>query len=253
MVGAAPCIIWDAMERYGRWRRPEMAPLQTHATGTSHDDSGRTRRTACRRRGRRSRRCWSWCACAPREPTPSSLQELTNDAFSGDERKRKKRMRERIPKATAIFFLSSLKLSSKILYEKVSAKNARVPNTNHSGSKKKKDRIVSLGFTWAVMGSVDPLDGKPNRRRRPIHRRPAAGSHLGLGGRWVMLGGGREVEDSFDPCFTDAHTVSPSRTSTPRLLPPRHSAGGVALRGHIAGGRWRQALSGRTETPRSSG
>lgn len=122
-----------------------------------------------------------------------------------------------------------------------------------AAQKKKKDRIVSLGFTWAVMGSVDPLDGKPNRRRRPIHRRPAAGSHLGLGGRWVMLGGGREVEDSFDPCFTDAHTVSPSRTSTPRLLPPRHSAGGVALRGHIAGGRWRQALSGRTETPRSSG
>uniref|UniRef100_A0A0E0HGP2 non-specific serine/threonine protein kinase n=1 Tax=Oryza nivara TaxID=4536 RepID=A0A0E0HGP2_ORYNI len=33
-----------------------------------------------------------------------------------------------------------------------------------------------------------------------------------------MLGGGHEVEDSFDPCFTDAHTVSPSRTSTPRLL-----------------------------------
>lgn len=33
---------------------------------------------------------------------------------------------EGIPiKATAIFFLSSLKLSSKILYEKVSAKNAR--------------------------------------------------------------------------------------------------------------------------------
>jgi hypothetical protein len=33
-------------------------------------------------------------ACTPRVPTPSSLQELTNDAFSGDERKRNKRMRK---------------------------------------------------------------------------------------------------------------------------------------------------------------
>uniref|UniRef100_A0A0E0DRM8 Uncharacterized protein n=1 Tax=Oryza meridionalis TaxID=40149 RepID=A0A0E0DRM8_9ORYZ len=41
MVGAALCIIRAAVERHGRWWRPEMALLQTHATGTSHDDSAR--------------------------------------------------------------------------------------------------------------------------------------------------------------------------------------------------------------------
>jgi hypothetical protein len=35
------------------------------------------------------------CARTPRASTPSSLWELTDDAFSGNERKRKKRMGER--------------------------------------------------------------------------------------------------------------------------------------------------------------
>lgn len=86
-----------------------------------------------------------------------------------------------------------------------------VPNTNHSGAKKKKRQNCNSGLyvgrNWTCRS--------PWRKTQPT---PPPDPSAAGGGRWVMLGGGHEVEDSFDPCFTDAHTVSPSRTSTPRLL-----------------------------------